>query len=178
MSVRKMPPGSLKEYAQRNLRLIDSDMPIIIAELEKLFYMGKGRKIPDLCVQLAKEDPLNAKDIPNFYEKKITDFLVAVALGMTPKKLWSGKEEANGGYIVVNSDGSIFCYHLYDRDTFRHYLFNHTALDTPDSKKYLVDGEVADGLIYLEDSSYKMNLSLQIRFRDEDKTKKTNKENL
>ena len=93
-------------------------------------------------------------------------------------KNWEGLEEANGGFIVVNSDGSIVCYHLYDRDNFREYLFEHTSLDTPASTKYLLKSEPEDhkdGSVHRENDKDIMTLNLQVRFLEKMELKKKKK---
>ena len=60
---------------------------------------------------------------------KVKDLLVAVALGMEPNTKWTGLEDANGGYIVVKDDGEVLCYHIYDRNKLRNYLFRNTKFD-------------------------------------------------
>ena len=162
-----------------NLRLIDDVMPVLISYITEYFYLGEENSIKEIAKSLEDKDPLKASTIPSYYEKKIKDFLVAVALGMKPtSKNWEGLEEANGGFIVVNSDGSIVCYHLYDRDNFREYLFEHTSLDTPASTKYLLKSEpedYKDGSVHRENDKDIMTLNLQVRFFGEDGTKKKKK---
>lgn len=159
-----------------NLRLIDDIMPVLISYITEFFYLGDGKSVKEITHYLEKKDPLKAASIPGYYEKKIKDFLVAVALGMKPaSKDWEGMEEASGGFIVVNSDGSIVCYHLYDRDNFREYLFQHTSLDTPASSKYLLKDEpknFKDGIVHKENGKDIITLNLQVRFFGEDTTKK------
>lgn len=47
---------------------------------------------------------------------------------MTPERHWEGEEDANGGYIVVKQDGSVVCYHIYNRTDFEQYLYDYTCL--------------------------------------------------
>lgn len=167
--------------AQRghNLRLVDDIMPALISYIEEYYYTEQGNSIKEITEALQNADPLNASEIPSYYEKKVKDFLVAVALGMTPTSTkWAGMEEASGGFIIVKSDGTIVCYHLYDRDNFREYLFEHTALDTPASKKYLLKDEPPeqkDGSVHKEGNKNIITLNLQVRFFGEDSTKKKKK---
>ena len=86
--------------------------------------------------------------------------LCACALGLTPEKSdWQGAEDANGGYITVKADGSVVCYHLYNRTEFEKYLFDYTAFDRPSTSKYNYM------TIYKEAGQYKIKLCLQIRFK-------------
>ena len=45
-----------------------------------------------------------------------------------PSKEWDGHDEANGGYIIVSSDGDVLAYHIYNRDYFEKYLLDNTKL--------------------------------------------------
>ena len=53
------------------------------------------------------------------YEYKFKKFLCSCALGMKPAKAWDGVDETNGGYIIVNDDGEIWVYHIYNRNSFQ-----------------------------------------------------------
>lgn len=154
----------MDDCCKKNFNLVDTFFPFIFADAIKLHYYGKANKLSAICAALAEADPLHL-DCAHFYEKKFKDFLVAVALGMEPKTIWDGEEQANGGYIVVKRDGSIVCYHIYDRKSFRDYLFMHTKIDTVSGAKFLNAGETdIDGVIYEKDGRYLINLNRQIRF--------------
>ena len=92
------------------------------------------------------------------YEYKIKKMLCACALGMTPEKVWEGSEDANGGYIVVKRDGSVLCYHIYNRNDFEQYLYDYTYFDTPSTSRYEYM------TVYSENEQYKIKLNLQVRF--------------
>ena len=82
-----------------------------------------------------------------------------VALGMVPGVVWTGRYQANGGYLVVKSDGDVVCYHFYDKNLFEDYLYHNTRLDTPSSTRY------GFGVIEkAEDGTLIFKLNLQIRF--------------
>lgn len=93
------------------------------------------------------------------YEYKFKKFLCAAALGMTPERHWEGEEDANGGYIVVKQDGSVVCYHIYNRTDFEQYLYDYTCFDSPSTTRY----EYAQ--VYNENNVYKIKFNLQVRFR-------------
>ena len=154
----------MDECCRRNFILVDSSFPQIFAEAMLIHFYGKANKMDDICRILEIEDPLFA-DVPKYYEKKITDFLVNVALGMEPASPWSTQEEANGGYIVVKKDGDVICYNVYDRAKFRGYLLKHCKFDTPSSTKFLNSGETTpDGFLYIENGKVYVNLNRQVRF--------------
>lgn len=146
-----------------NLTKIESLMPAIIAQMLIIYYSGKASAMAKINQYLGtKEFPLliTLNPQPGFYEFKIKHFLMNVALGMTPARTWDGLLPANGGYIVVREDGEIVCYHMYNQDAFRDYLFNHTKLETPSTTRH------GFGKVYKEDDRYYIKLNLQIRFTD------------
>ena len=150
----------------QNLRLIDSNLPKIIAFI--LFYYFSHRRvtsISDLTNHLIEYNPLNLDDSEkdNFYKKKIIDFLLAVSFGLMPASRWNGHYENNGGMISVLSNGDILCHHIfYDNLSLKNYLFNHTKLDSPDAKISRNDY----GYIFKENGEFFFKLNLQVRFKD------------
>lgn len=96
------------------------------------------------------------KDI--FYAYKIKELMTNIALGMMLTSQWSGNYEATGGYIIVKEDGDVLCYHIYNRNEFREYLYNNTKFDTPSKSKHHF------GVIEEVDSKQILKLNLQIRF--------------
>ena len=152
--------GMGSETFRANLRKIDSNFHIIMAEITRHYYAGHGTKISDLVELVASDDKFVgsidlAKDALII---KIKRFLSAIALGMTPGKNWDGKTQTHGGYIIVKEDGDVVCYHLYNRDQFEDYLFNNVKLDTPSTKKHKF------GKFYREAGEKRIKFNLQIRF--------------
>lgn len=150
----------------QNLRLIDSNLPKILAFM--LFYYFSHRRvtsISDLTNHLIKYNPLNLNDSEKetFYKKKIIEFLEAVSFGMMPASKWDGNNEINGGMISVLYNGNVLCHHiLYDNISLKNHLFNHTKLDSPDSKKNRHDY----GYIFKQNGEFFFKLNLQVRFID------------
>ena len=143
-----------------NLQMIDTKMPEILAEYILLYFSGKGNKISELTPPVRQINPcdFDLSSEQKYYEHKIKTFLTDCALGMTAAKPWNGKFQATGGYIVVRDDGEVLCYHVYNRNEFRDYLFQNTKLDTPDAKRH------GFGFIYEENGKYYIKLNLQVRF--------------
>ncbi len=144
-----------------NLRLIDSDLPEILAEMLILKYSTSGLSLFNETIQLLKEtNPLNFDMSQNhpFYEYKLKNFLTDSALGMTPATKWEGEYDATGGIIVVKEDGDIVCYHIYNRTEFQKYLVNNTRFEQASTSRYNF------GSVYEEDGKYFIKLNLQIRF--------------
>lgn len=138
-----------------NLRKIDSLMPEMIASLLLSYYRGKGAKLSDICQSAA---PPQSAINPSFYPHKVKDLLQTVALGMMPSRPWSGVLEANGGYIIVKQNGEILCYHTYNLDQFRNYLFDNTRFETGSTTKHDF------GNVFIKNGEAFINLNLQVRF--------------
>ncbi len=143
-----------------NMALIDTKLKDIWAVLLVERYKRKENNIKELTDFLIEENPLDFKkrDAKNFYPYKIKQFLSAVALGMTPAKLWEGLYDANGGYIIVRKDGELACYHIYNWNAFQDYLFENTYLEGASTTRH------GYGKLYQKDGKYFVNLNLQIRF--------------
>lgn len=152
--------GLDNESFRKNLSMIDTVLPEILAELLKIYYDGKASTMRELVEILSQNKELSAKYgfDKEVYEFKIKNFLVAIALGMTPNKKWDGFTKAHGGYIIVREDGELVCYHLYNRDEFQNYLYKNTKLDTPSTTRHKF------GSIYEENGEKKVKYNLQIRF--------------
>lgn len=148
-----------KPAFEKNLMMIDSRMPLIIAEMVKAYYLREaGSTVKELTEYLKKSNPLRLELPKHFYEYKVQELLMAVAFGMKPSKEWIGDYEAHGGYIIVKQDGALACYHIYDRDQFKEFLYENTKLDTPDLPKH------GFGTVYSKDGTKFIKLNLQIRF--------------
>ncbi len=149
-----------RKIFSNNLVLIDSLLPDILSQLVFDFYSSEFSHLIDLVNLTADKNPLKF-DIQNehkFYEYKIKRFLTDVALGMMPAKVWTGKYDATGGYLIVKENGDVLCYHIYNRNEFEDYLLNNTKLDTASSSRHEF------GEIYEENGGLYFNLNLQIRF--------------
>lgn len=143
-----------------NLRMIDSNLPEIVAWMMADCYANRNMNIKKAAERISLINPLgyNITQGHDFYGYKVKSLMVCTALGMLPSKPWTGRYEANGGYIVVKSDGDVLCFHLYDKNLLEDYLFNNTKFETPTGKRYEM------GKIYKNKDKYYFNLILQIRF--------------
>ncbi len=141
-----------------NLMLIDSYMDTILSEMLLDYYCNYAQDCKTLVARLESKNPLGYPR-KGVYAYKFKKFLCAIALGMMPSKVWNGRDEANGGYVIVKDDGDVLAYHLYNRDAFETYLLNNTKFERGSTTKHgfasVYKGE--DGKMY-------MNLNLQIRF--------------
>ena len=152
--------GVSNEQFDMNMKMIDTALPEFVAYMLFEFFSNNHRTVADLTETLTKDDRMSEKyglSLTN-YEYKIKNFLDAVALGMVPSKPWDGFAKAHGGYIVVKENGEVVCYHLYNRDEFRSYLYENTKFDAPSSTRYEY------GKLYEENGKLFFKLNLQIRF--------------
>lgn len=120
------------EIFERNLKMIDTKMPQILADLYYYSYFVSGKKMSKVVEYYCAE---KSEDL-DLIEYKIKELLCAIALGMVPKTKWTGLDEANGGYIVVESNGEIACFHIYDRNRLKEYLYNTSKFDSPSLSRY------------------------------------------
>jgi len=153
--------GVSNEQFKSNMKMIDTALPEFIASMLLEFFSDSSKKnVADLAETLSKNEYMTSKyglSLVN-YEYKIKNFLDAVALGMVPSKLWDGFLKAQGGYIVVKENGDVVCYHLYNRDEFRSYLYNNTKFDAASTTRYEY------GKLYEKEGKLLFDLNLQIRF--------------
>ncbi len=150
-----------KPIFSNNLILIDSYLPEITANLMLLFFSSKTTSILELTEKLRDFNPMNY-DLSfhhNFYEYKLKHLLTDIALGLMPAKVWTGKYDTTGGYLIVKEDGNILAYHLYNRNEFENYLFHNTKLETASTTRHDF------GRIYQENDKQMIKLNLQIRFK-------------
>ncbi len=143
-----------------NLARIDYVMPEIIATMLANFFRGTGTSVKELVQSLPGDPSLTRYNLNlGDYQYKVKQFLEAVALGMTPAKPWSGRAEAQGGYIVVKEDGDLVCFHLYNREKFLDYLYENTRFESPSTTRH------GYGTAAKEDDKNIFRLNLQVRFK-------------
>ena len=151
------------ETFRNNVRYIDSFMDVILGRLLLPYYEEGMSRLTDAVTKIEEEDPLGF-GCSGIYRYKVKKFLSAIALGMVPSKQWDGRDEANGGYIIVKSDGNIVAYHLYNRDSFETYLLNNTRFERGDTARHNFAS------LYKEvqengENRILINFNLQIRFK-------------
>lgn len=146
------------ETFAKNLLFIDTQMEYFLAVMLETCYTTGIKHCAQLVTVLEQQDPFNLQT-ENLYRHKLKKFLCAVALGLSPTKLWNGLEEVNGGYIIVKKNGYVVAYHLHDRNSFENYLLNNTYFETPSTSRHEL------GKIYPKGNRYFINLNLQIRFK-------------
>ena len=155
----KLPEHLQSSQFEQNLQFIDTIMPEFIMYMLLYSYQYSIRNTNQVIDKMKELNPLNFVN-KNMYTYKFKKLLCAWALGLTPERTdWDGSEDANGGYITVKSDGSVVCYHLYNRTEFEQYLFEYTYFDKPSTTKYNYFK------VYKENDTYKIKMSLQVRFK-------------
>ncbi|AFL69082.1 HpaII family restriction endonuclease [Sulfurospirillum barnesii] len=138
-----------------NLKLVDSNLGIFLAEMLYLSYLKNEKNIKKLINFISKN-----QDEYSFYEKKVGDFANAVTFGMRASEKWNGTNEVNGGIILVTKTGDVYLLDLiYFKNCVDKYLIDNIKLDSPSSSHYgMFD-------IYKENGRYFFKLNLQIRFK-------------
>lgn len=162
-----------------NLKMIDGDLPEILAYALLFRYRFEKTSVVDVVDLLEKHDPMNLygnlKTNQKLYENKIARFLTESAMGMTSETEWLGDYDATGGAIICKKNGDVLCFHVYDFNLFRKYLLTNTRFEQPST------GEDEDkpgtkrtkkgtkkfyfGWIYNGDTGLEMKLNLQVRFK-------------
>lgn len=151
------------EKFRNNLIFLDACLPRFIADCLVFDSLpGNSSAITDAVETIAQSNPFGytGSNVLAFYEHKMKTLLLASALGMTPSKEWTGRYDANGGYLVVLTDGDILCYHFYNVNDVEDHLYQNTRFERGGRKKHgwgtLYRG--GDGEAYIK-------LNLQIRFK-------------
>lgn len=139
-----------------NLMMVDTVLPKILSEILLQFYLGRGTAVKDLSEidGIGSEYGLNKTSV-GF---KVKTLLRAIALGMVPSQEWDTYLSSYGGYIVVKNDGALVCYHLYNDDQFKDYLFENTKFETPSTSRHDF------GYLHEKDGELYFDLNIQIRF--------------
>lgn len=151
--------GMESKTFKQNLILSDSMLPRIVASMVLEYFRGNGTNMNELVhAILSSEIELPAEDKEAFLKRKIKQLLSAAALGMVPSKPWSGSYGLTSALTVVKKSGGLVSFHLYNRDEFETYLFEHTRLDTASSTRHQF------GQFYPHLSGWQIALNLQIRF--------------
>lgn len=163
----------------RNLKMIDGDLPEILAFSLLYRWIYRESSIFDIAQKLEEKDPLNFYNgeisEQKLYEYKLKKLLAECAMGMTSETPWHGIYDATGGIIIAKKDGDIVCFHIYDFNVFRDYLFNNTLFEQPSTgedelfpgrertskgtKKYYY------GWLFEDNDKFKFKINLQIRFK-------------
>ena len=147
---------------QKNLMLIDTQMPVIVSELLKIYFSSKIKNIADIVELLKKNNPLNL-DNTSLYQNKVKDFLFFSATGMFPNTGWEGVQNVDGGCLIVKNNGEVSAFYIFRKKflvAFREYLYLQCFLDTASTTRHVF------GKLYQENNLSYLKLNLQIRIQD------------
>lgn len=143
-----------------NLLMIDLHFPRMLAEMVRMMHLDGISRVNELTERIKEINPLKIKDElinkHGFYEFKMKQFLLALALGMRPAKIYSGTDSAVEGILLVNTAGEVLCYHQSERHTFADFLYLNTRLEkgSVDKDKY--------GFLEKENGVYYFRLNVKI----------------
>ena len=140
------------------------EMPTIVAGLLRKFYFENlsGPTTINDCIEYLTENDVAGygfDDLKETYQNKIANFLLCTFTGMRLGKKWNGRQEVNGGYIVVKNNGDVIAFHSTIADEFKDFLINKMIMESPPH------GRHKDMCIYKENGHYYLKLGIQLRFK-------------
>lgn len=116
-----------------NLLMIDLHFPRMLAEMVRLMHLEGITRVSELTERVKELNPLKIKDEliqkHGFYEYKMKQFLLALALGMRPAKIFNGTDSAVEGMLLVDGQGEVLCYHQSCRRDFAEFLYQNTRFE-------------------------------------------------
>ncbi len=116
-----------------NLLMIDLHFPRILTEMVRLMHLDGIARVRDLTERIKEINPLKIKDDlinkNGFYEFKIKQFLLALALGMRPAKIYNGSDSAVEGFFFIDKDGNVLCYHKSQPEVFADFLYLNSRFE-------------------------------------------------
>ena len=116
-----------------NLLMIDLHFPRMLAEMVRLMHLEGITRVSELTERIKELNPLKIKDEliqkHSFYEYKMKQFLLALALGMRPAKIFRGTDSAVEGMLLVDGQGEVLCYHQSCRQDFAEFLYQNTRFE-------------------------------------------------
>ena len=143
-----------------NLLMIDLHFPRVLTEMVRIMHLDGISRVSELTEIIKQMNPLKIKDElinkHRFYEFKMKQFLLALATGMRPAKIYNGTDSAVEGMLLTNGDGGVLCYHKSDRQTFADFLYRNTRFEkgSVDKDKY--------GFLERENGVYYFKLNVKI----------------
>ena len=143
-----------------NLSMIDLHFPRVLAEMVRIMHLDGITRISELTEEIKAINPLKIKDElinkHGFYEFKMKQFLLALALGMRPAKIYNGTDSAVEGILLVDGSGQVLCYHKSEKKVFEDFLYLNTRLEkgSLDKDKY--------GFLERENGVYYFKLNVKI----------------
>ena len=143
-----------------NLLMIDLHFPRVLTEMVRIMHLDDITRISELTEVIKQMNPLKIKDeLVNkhgFYEFKVKQFLMALALDMRPAKIYTGQDSAVEGILLMDGSGEVLCYHKSEKPVMEDFLFLNTRLEkgSLDKDKY--------GFLERENGTYYFKLNAKI----------------
>ena len=143
-----------------NLLMIDLHFPRVLTEMVRIMHLDDITRISELTEVIKQMNPLKIKDeLVNkhgFYEFKVKQFLMALALGMRPAKIYTVQDSAVEGILLMDGSGEVLCYHKSEKPVMEDFLFLNTRLEkgSLDKDKY--------GFLERENGTYYFKLNAKI----------------
>ena len=139
------------------------EMPSIVGGMLKKYYFENlsGPTSVEDCIDYLAENDIAGygfEDLKNTYRGKIAHFLLCTFTGMRLGSPWNGRQEVNGGYIVVKNNGDVVEFHSTIADEFKDFLVAKMRMESPSHSRH------KDMYIYKENDRYFLKLALQLRF--------------
>ncbi|WP_300814289.1 HpaII family restriction endonuclease [uncultured Bacteroides sp.] len=143
-----------------NLLMIDLHFPRMLAEMVRLMHLDGTTRVSELTERIKEMNPLKIKDEliqkHGFYEFKMKQFLLALALGMRPAKIYNGTDSAVEGMLLTTGSGEVLCYHQSQRRVFADFLYLNSRFEKGalEKDKY--------GFLERENGTYYFKLNVKI----------------
>lgn len=143
-----------------NLSMIDLHFPRMLGEMVRLMHLEGISKVAEITERIKVINPLKIKEEliqkHRYYEYKMKEFLMALALGMRPAKIYNGTDSAVEGFFFVNGEGEIMCYHKSEAQVFADFLYKNTRFEkgSLDKDKY--------GFLERENGVYYFKINVKI----------------
>lgn len=116
-----------------NLLMIDLHFPRMLAEMARAMHIEGISRVSELTEYIKQLNPLKIKDEliqkHHYYENKMKQFLVALALGMRPAKIYNGTDSAVEGILLTDAQGRVLCYHQSRRQVLADFLYQNTRFE-------------------------------------------------
>ena len=155
---------TVKPLAKTNLlKCGGKEMSEIVAGMLKKFYFENlsSQTTVENCIEyLADNDVADYgfEDLKDTYRGKVAHFLLCTFTGMRLGSPWNGRQDVNGGYIVVKNNGDVVAFHSTIADEFKDFLVAKMIMESPSHSRH------KDMVIYKEGDRYFLKLALQLRF--------------
>ena len=122
-----------------NLLMIDLHFPRLLAEMLRTMQVDGINRINELTELMKTVNPLKIKEEliakHGFYEFKMKQFLMTLALGMRPAKIYNGTDSAVEGFFILDGSGEILCYHKSEKKAYEDILFLNSRFEKGSTEK-------------------------------------------